>query len=170
MGVEVGLGQEDRADGDPFLARFVAGVADVFEEKVLRNLNMDAGPVAGLAVGVDGAPMPYPLQGLDAGDDDLTPRYAVDGGDQADTARAVFIRRIIEAGFGQVSGTVLPGMDELGGGFGSAAVIGHLRWSSRRVFDGALFCGDAGVGGLGLELVVDGLGGEPRVADSPDHQ
>src|SRR5690606_15380576 len=45
-----------------------------------------AGPVAGLAVGVDRAAVPDALQGADGELDHLAPRLAVDGADQADAA------------------------------------------------------------------------------------
>ena len=65
--LEVGARQEDHADGEVPAARLVAGAADMLLEEVLRNLDVDAGAVAGLAVGVDRAAVPQRLERLDAG-------------------------------------------------------------------------------------------------------
>jgi hypothetical protein len=54
-----------------------------------------AGAVAGLAVGVDRAPVPEGLQGLDRQFDDFATRLAVDGADQADAAGVALGGRII---------------------------------------------------------------------------
>jgi hypothetical protein len=62
-------------------------------EEILRDLQMDAGAVAGLAVGIDRAAVPDRLQRRDAGQHDLAPRLAVDRGDQADAAGIVLGRR-----------------------------------------------------------------------------
>ncbi len=56
---------------------------------------MDARPVAGLAVGIDGAAVPDRLQRGDAGLDHVAPRLAVEGGDQADAAGIVLHRRVV---------------------------------------------------------------------------
>ena len=53
---------------------------------------MDAGAVAGLAVGVDRAAVPDRAQRVDAGLDHLAPRLAVDRGDEADAAGVVLER------------------------------------------------------------------------------
>ena len=55
---DVGPRQEDHADGKPAVARLVAGAPDMFLEEFLRNLQMNSGAVAGLAVGIDRAPVP----------------------------------------------------------------------------------------------------------------
>ena len=73
---------------------------DLGAEEILRHLQMDAGAVAGLAVGVDRAAMPDRFQRLDGADDDFAPRLAVDGRDQAHAAGIVFlIGRIGVGGF-----------------------------------------------------------------------
>ena len=64
---------------------------DLALEEVLRDLDVDAGPVAGLAVGVDGAAVPDRLQRLDALDHDLAPRLAVDRDHAADAAGVVLL-------------------------------------------------------------------------------
>jgi hypothetical protein len=62
-------------------------------EEVLRDRDQDAGAVAGLAVGVDGAPVPDGLERLDRQLDDFAARLAVDGADQADAAGVALGRR-----------------------------------------------------------------------------
>ena len=57
---------------------------------------MDAGPVAGLAVGVDRAAVPDRLERLDPGLDDIAPRNPVYRGDQTDAAAIVLQRRVVE--------------------------------------------------------------------------
>ena len=47
---------------------------------------MDARAVAGLAVGIDRAAMPYRLQRIDARHDHVAPSLAVERHDQADAA------------------------------------------------------------------------------------
>jgi hypothetical protein len=55
---EVGARQEDLADGDAAAGRSSCPVRGPAREEVLRDLDMDAGAVAGLAVGVDRAAVP----------------------------------------------------------------------------------------------------------------
>jgi hypothetical protein len=55
-------------------------------EEVLRDLDVDARAVAGLAVGVDGAAMPHRLQRIDARHHDVAASLAVERHDQADAA------------------------------------------------------------------------------------
>ena len=55
---QIGLGQEHHTDGDRARRRLMPGAADGFGEEVLRDLDMDAGTVAGLAIGVDGTAVP----------------------------------------------------------------------------------------------------------------
>jgi hypothetical protein len=50
-------------------------------EEILWNLDVNAGAVAGFAVGIDGATVPEFLQRLDARIDHLAAGSAVDGGD-----------------------------------------------------------------------------------------
>src|SRR6185437_7995523 len=83
LAVEVGARQEHHADGEPPGARLMAGMAHMLAEEILGYLDMNAGAVAGLAVGVDGAPMPHRFQRVDAGLDDVAARRAVERGDEA---------------------------------------------------------------------------------------
>ena len=66
LGGEVGLGQEHLAHGDALDRPGVAAALDVFGEEILRDLDMDAGAVPGLAVGIHGAAVPHRLQRVDA--------------------------------------------------------------------------------------------------------
>ena len=109
LGLEVGLGKEDHADGEALVARLVPGVADMLDEEVLRDLQVDAGAVAGLPVGVDGAAVPHLLQGADAVDHDLAAGHAVDGGDETDAAGVVLFGRVVEAVGGEAARVLLPG-------------------------------------------------------------
>ena len=96
LGAQIGLGQEDHAQAQAAGHRLVAGVADMVLEEVLRQLDVDAGAVAGLAVGVHRAAMEQHLQRLDAGDDDVAARLAVKRCHQTDAAGVV--RRGVDAG------------------------------------------------------------------------
>src|SRR5690606_21662285 len=61
----VGPGQEDHADADLPIFRAVAGPLHVSAKELVRNLDMNTGAVAGLAVRIDCSAMPDGLQGLD---------------------------------------------------------------------------------------------------------
>ena len=95
LGAEIGLGQKHHADREPAAARHMAGAGDMLLEEPLRNFHVDARAVAGLAVGVDGAPVPHRLERRDSGHHHLAARLAVDGGDQADAAGVMLIGRIV---------------------------------------------------------------------------
>ena len=107
---EVGARQEDHADGKLAGPGERAGAVDVLTEEVLRDLDVDAGAVAGLAVGIDRAAVPDRLQRRDPGRHHLAARPAVERSDQPDTAGVVLVGRIIEtrrremAGVGPPSG------------------------------------------------------------------
>ncbi len=88
---QVGLGQEHLADGDALGRAGVAAALDVLGEEVLRDLDMDAGAVAGLAVGVHRAAVPHRLQRVDAGLHDVAPGAAIQRGDQAHAAVGVLV-------------------------------------------------------------------------------
>ena len=77
-------------------ADLLAGAADILAEEILRDLHMDAGAVAGLAVGIDGAAVPDRLQRGDAVLDHLAARLAVERGDQPDAAGIVLVGGIVE--------------------------------------------------------------------------
>ena len=76
-------------------------------EEVLRDFDVDAGAVAGLAVGVHGAAMPHRLQRIDARLHHVAPRLAVECRDEADAAGIVFLRRIV--GVLKFGGVAVPG-------------------------------------------------------------
>src|SRR5690606_20481214 len=73
---------------------------DVLLEEVLRDLDLDAGAVAGLAVGVDRAAMPHRLQRIDARDHHVATRRAVARGDETDAAGIV-----LQGGAGEALGS-----------------------------------------------------------------
>ena len=56
---------------------------------------MDAGAVAGLAVGIDRAAMPDRLQRIDAGLHHVAALFAVQRRDQADAAGVVLLRGVV---------------------------------------------------------------------------
>ncbi len=74
---------------------------DVVPHEILRDLDVDARAIAGLAVRVDGAAMPHRLQRGEPGFNDAAPRFAVDGGDQPDAARIMLVLRRVEPGLAQ---------------------------------------------------------------------
>ena len=82
------------------------GARHVLAEEVLRDLDVQAGAVAGLAVGVDRAAVPDRLERGDAGLDDLAPRLAVDRDDQADAAGIVLLAWIVKPLRGEAGGLV----------------------------------------------------------------
>ena len=113
---QIGARQEHHADRHiGVLGDGVAGALDMFAEKVLGNLQVDAGAVAGLAVSVHGAAVPDRLQRLDPGKHHFAPRLTVDGGDEADAAGVMLIGRIIGVTGGQTRGVGAKGGDFLGG-------------------------------------------------------
>ena len=98
---QVGAGQEDLADRDGTGLHPVADPADLVGEEVLRHVEQDARPVAGLAVGVHGAPVPDGLQGADGQLHHFPAGLAVHGADKADAAIVPLAGRVIGAGLGQ---------------------------------------------------------------------
>src|SRR6185437_4527561 len=96
--VEVGARQEDHADRELPGLGLVAGVTDVGLEEFLRDLDMDAGAVAGLAVGIDRAAVPHRLQGVDGSLDHVAPRLAIKRRDEAYAAGVMLLARVIEPG------------------------------------------------------------------------
>ena len=79
------------------MAHAAHGVA----EEVLRHVDADAGAIAGLAVGVDGAAMADGLQRADRHLDDLAARRAVDLRDEADAARILLVGGVVGIGLDQ---------------------------------------------------------------------
>src|SRR5262249_16304415 len=99
---QVGARQEHHADGDAADMRQLAGrIADVLAEEVLRDLDMQARAVTGLAVGVDGATMPHRLQGVDARCHDVASAFAVQRHDQANAAGVDLLGGVVAVGGGQ---------------------------------------------------------------------
>ena len=74
---EVGLRQENLAYPHRARLHAVAAAFDGFGEEILRDLDVDAGAIARLAVGVNRAAVPHRLQRLDPGLDDVAARLAV---------------------------------------------------------------------------------------------
>ena len=80
------LGEGCRAEAGADGAEYAVDRGDVGDQDKQGALDQQAGAVAGLAVGIDGAAMPDRLQRLDAFQHDFAPRLAVQGRDQADAA------------------------------------------------------------------------------------
>ena len=111
---EVGARQEHHADGDaPDLRDLAARIADIFLEEILRDFDVDARAVAGLAVGVHGAPMPHRLQRIDARGDHVAPSLAVQRDHQTDAAGIESLGGVVAVGGGQLLGSALVVADEL---------------------------------------------------------
>ena len=109
---EVRLRQEHLAHRDRAGPRLGAAALDDIGEEILRYLDMDARPVAGLAVGIDGAAMPHRLERVDRRRNDLPARLAVEGSDQPDTAGIVLL--LGRVGFPQQSPVLFPRGEEVG--------------------------------------------------------
>ena len=97
LGAEIGAGKEDHADAKLARPHLRAGAADVIPEEILRDLDMDAGAIAGLAIGIDGAAVPDSLQRRNRRLDHLAARLAIEGRDDADAAGVMLLARIVEA-------------------------------------------------------------------------
>ena len=83
---EIGARQEHHADRQPPGAGLVAAILDRVVEEAAGQLNMDAGAVARLAVGIDRTAMPHRLQRIDRGRDDATRGLPVGRRDEPDAA------------------------------------------------------------------------------------
>ncbi len=105
---QVGLRQEHGAEAELALSRLEAGAPHVIAEEVLRNLHVDAGAVAGLAVGVHRPAVPEGLERLQAGFDHAAVRLGVERGDQADTTGVVLVLRAVHPLRGEPLGLGLP--------------------------------------------------------------
>ena len=66
-------------------------------KELVRNLNQDAGAVAGFRIAAARAAMRQVDEDLNALGDDVVRRFAVDVGDKADTAGVVLVTRIVQA-------------------------------------------------------------------------
>ncbi len=73
----------------------MSGALDLLGEEVLRHLDTDARPVAGLAIGIDSAAVPDIFQSLDAHLDNLAARAAIECGHEANSAGIGLMGRII---------------------------------------------------------------------------
>ena len=108
------------------------------------DLQMDARAVAGLAVGIDRAPVPDRLQGLNAGLDHLTPRRAVDGRDETDAAILVLVRRVVGVGGLKPLHIRLPvGHEGVAAGHRKLVIlfhVGHPRLQEARSSAALAFC------------------------------
>src|SRR4030088_3800735 len=82
-------------------------------EEVLRDLDMDAGAIAGLAVGIDGAPVPHRLQRIDAGRHHVAAALAVERHDQADAAGVDLLGGVVAVGGGELGDTGLVVANEI---------------------------------------------------------
>ena len=97
---EIRSRQEDLAHGHELVrSRLVSGAPHLVMEERHRYLHVDAGPVTGLAVSVNGTPMPHRLQGVYAILDDLPRGLAVNRDNEADAAGRAFEFLGIEAVF-----------------------------------------------------------------------
>ena len=109
----VGARQEYLADGNAARTQLVASLFHRRAEEFLRHLQMHAAPVAGLAVGIDGAAMIDGFQRVDGARHDFAARFAVECGHEAHTAGIVFLFRRIKMGVfqllrvGAIAGDVL---------------------------------------------------------------
>ena len=111
---EVGTRQEHHADRNPpDLRELAAGVADIFLEEVLRNLDVDARAIAGLAVGIDRAAVPHRLQRIDAGRDHVAASLAVQRDHEPDAAGIESLDGVVAVSGGELVGSALVVADEL---------------------------------------------------------
>ena len=129
LGAEIGARQEHHADGDAAdLRDLAARIADMLLEEVLRDLDVKARAVAGLAVGVHGAAMPHRLERVDAGHHHVAAALAVQRHDKADAAGVDRLRGVVAVGVGELRDTVLVVADEL---LGIEGTRGHWLYPSR---------------------------------------
>ena len=98
---KVGAWQENHADSQPAAVIVVTGAGDMLDKEVTRDLDMDAGAVAGHAVGIDRAAVPDRLKRLDRRIDDRAGRLAVARRHKADAAGIMLHLRAIDPGIGQ---------------------------------------------------------------------
>jgi hypothetical protein len=97
---QIGARQEDHADGETVGQRPVAGRGDGVVEEAHGQIDMDAGAVARLAIGIDRAAVPHRLQRIDRRDDDAAAGLAIRRGDKADATGIGLKLRAVHADFG----------------------------------------------------------------------
>ncbi len=91
-------GEEDHADAVLAGLRELDVQAATFAgEKLVRDLDEDAGAVTGFGIATAGATMGKVDQDLDALAHDLVSAHALDAGDEADAAGIVLVARIVES-------------------------------------------------------------------------
>ena len=90
-------GKEDHADAVLAGGREREAELGAFAgEELVRDLNQDAGAVAGFRIAAACAAVRQVDEDLDALDDDVVRFLALDVGDETDTAGIVFIARVVE--------------------------------------------------------------------------
>jgi hypothetical protein len=82
-------------------------------EEILRDLDVDARTVAGLAVGVHGAAVPHRLQRIDARRNHVAASLAVQRDHQTDAAGIESFGGVVAIGGGELLGSALVVADEL---------------------------------------------------------
>ncbi len=100
--------QEDHADGEQVGFRHFADALQMLVEKRVRDLQVDAGTVAGLTVSINGAPVINAFEGFDAHFDDGAAGLAIDRGDEADTAGIMLVGGVVEPVALQAGGAAVP--------------------------------------------------------------
>ena len=91
-------GEEDHADAVlAGLGELDVQAATFANEKLVRELEEDAGAVTGFGIATAGAAMGEVDQNLDALAHDLVGAHALDAGDEADAAGIVLVARIVKS-------------------------------------------------------------------------
>ena len=112
---EIGLRQKHLSDGDRAGMQQMTAALDGIGEEILRDFDVNARAVAGLAIGIDRTAMPDGLERVDTGFHHVAAGLAVQGGDEADAAILVLHRRRV--GVREAFGILLPGGHEFRAGF-----------------------------------------------------
>ena len=87
--------QENLPNADRILRRLMPGAAHLIAEKGLRHLEADTRAITCLTIGIDRAPVPDILERFDTHFNDFTARLTVQRSNQANTASAMLIFRVI---------------------------------------------------------------------------
>ena len=131
LGAEIGLGEKHHADRDTAGLERVAAEADSLGKEILRDLHVDAGAVARLAVGVHRAAVPDGAQGIDAGLHDFAAGCAVERCHETDAAGIVLSGVDVGVCQGGQIGSV--GGGEFGAGFHGGCLRHRFRQRARRL-------------------------------------